>query len=59
MLFWNWRWAWWVTAAMFILNNTFIQGLHVLTFAKYLNTMTNGSQCTIVFSVVGAIICWL
>jgi len=59
MLFWNWRWAWWVTAVMFILNNTFIQGLHVLTFAKYLNTMTGHSQCTIVFSVVGAIICWL
>ena len=25
MLFYNWRWAWYVTAAMFILNNTFIQ----------------------------------
>lgn len=59
MLFWNWRWVWWVTAVMFILNNTFIQGLHVLTFAKYLNTMTGHSECTIVFSVVAAVICWL
>jgi len=25
MLFWNSRWAWWFTAVMFVLNNTFIQ----------------------------------
>lgn len=25
MLFWNQRWAWWLTAIMFVLNNTFIQ----------------------------------
>lgn len=25
MLFWGKKWAWWVTAVMFILNNTFIQ----------------------------------
>lgn len=25
MLYWNWRWVWYVTAAMFLLNNTFIQ----------------------------------
>ena len=29
MLWWNKRWAWWWTAAMFLLNNTFIQALHV------------------------------
>ena len=29
MLFWNYRWAWWLTAVMFILNNTFIQ-VHLL-----------------------------
>jgi len=60
MLFWNQKWAWWFTAVMFILNNTFIQGLHVLTGAKYLNTMTNDTfSCTIIFSVIMAIICWL
>lgn len=59
MLFWGKTWAWYATAVMFILNNTFIQGLHVLVFAKYLNTITNHSQCTIVFAVVAAIICWL
>ena len=25
LLFWNYRWAWWFTAVMFVLNNTFIQ----------------------------------
>lgn len=25
LLFWNSRWAWWFTAVMFVLNNTFIQ----------------------------------
>jgi hypothetical protein len=25
MLFWNKKWAWWFTAVMFVLNNTFIQ----------------------------------
>ncbi|KAF8858129.1 hypothetical protein BDZ45DRAFT_802804 [Acephala macrosclerotiorum] len=51
-------WAWYVTAVMFILNNTFIQGLHVLVSAKYFNTITNHSQCTVVFAAITAIICW-
>lgn len=42
---------------MFILNNTFIQALHVLTIARYLNTMTNHSLCTVNFAVVGAVVC--
>jgi amino acid permease len=25
MLFWGKKWAWWITAFMFIMNNTFIQ----------------------------------
>lgn len=58
MLFWGKSWAWYVTAVMFVLNNTFIQGLHVLTTAKYLNTMSAHSRCTVVFSVIGAIGCW-
>ncbi|KAG4032103.1 hypothetical protein MFRU_007g00170 [Monilinia fructicola] len=53
------RWAWHATAVMFLLNNTFIQGLHVLTTAKYLNTITNHSQCTVVFAVIAAVICWV
>ncbi|KAF1356947.1 transmembrane amino acid transporter protein-domain-containing protein [Delphinella strobiligena] len=59
MLFWGQRWAWWVTAIMFLLNNTFIQGLHCLTGAKYLNTMTNHSVCTIGFSAIVAVIAWI
>ncbi|KAK6595357.1 neutral amino acid [Botrytis cinerea] len=34
-------------------------GLHVLTTAKYLNTITNHSQCTVIFAVVAAVICWV
>jgi hypothetical protein len=40
MLFWGSKWAWYFTAVMFLLNNTFIQGLHVLTISRYLNTMS-------------------
>ncbi|KFA56008.1 hypothetical protein S40293_03980, partial [Stachybotrys chartarum IBT 40293] len=57
------EWAWWATAAMFILNNTFIQGLHVLVGAQYINTITEGTSfnfCqTVVFSVDVTIICWI
>lgn len=49
----------WFTAIMFLLNNTFIQGFHVLTGAKYLNTMTGGSVCTVGFSAIAAVISWL
>ncbi|MCJ1406978.1 hypothetical protein MMC19_001048 [Ptychographa xylographoides] len=59
MLFYNWTWVWYATAVMFILNNTFIQGLHVLTGAKYLNTMTNHSVCTIGFSAIMTVISWI
>ncbi|KAM5352682.1 hypothetical protein ACJ41O_005404 [Fusarium nematophilum] len=62
MLFWGKEWAWWATAVCFILNNTFIQGLHVLVGAKYLNTMTASDDIghcrTVTFSVVVTIICW-
>ncbi len=34
------------------------QGLHVLIGAKYLNTMTNGSMCTVGFSAIMAVISW-
>ena len=44
---------------MFLLNNTMIQGLHVLTGAKYLNTMTNGGMCTVGFSAIMAVICFI
>lgn len=54
MLFWNSKWAWWFTAVMFVLNNTFIQGFHCLVGAKYLNTMSNHSVCTIGFSAIMA-----
>lgn len=58
MLFFNSDIAWWFTAVMFILNNTFIQALHVLVITRYLNTMTNHSECTVVFAVIGAVVSW-
>lgn len=58
MLFFNSNIAWWFTAVMFILNNTFIQGLHVLTITRYLNTMTKHGECTVVFAVIGACVSW-
>lgn len=59
MLYWNSRWAWWFTAVMFVLNNTFIQGFHCLVGAKYLNTVSSHGACTIVFSAVWAILSWV
>ncbi|KAH6621580.1 amino-acid permease [Chaetomium sp. MPI-SDFR-AT-0129] len=62
MLFWNKKWAWWATAVMFLLNNTFIQGLHVLVGAKYLNTMTEADYVgcrTVSFGIVVTVVCWL
>ncbi|KAF2145389.1 uncharacterized protein K452DRAFT_305418 [Aplosporella prunicola CBS 121167] len=59
MLFFNSRVAWWLTGFMFILNNTFIQGLHCLTGANYLNTMSNHGICTIGFSAIVAVISWI
>ena len=57
MLFWNSNIAYWFTAVMFILNNTFIQALHVLTITRYLNTMTDHGLCTVDFAVIGAVVC--
>ncbi|KAJ3577999.1 hypothetical protein NPX13_g2571 [Xylaria arbuscula] len=64
MLFWNKKWAWWFTAVMFVLNNTFIQALHVLTGAKYVNTLIGGNTDAIACQTVSigfivAIISWL
>ncbi|KAM0261831.1 hypothetical protein ACHAQJ_002034 [Trichoderma viride] len=61
MLFWGKEWAWWGTAIMFVLNNTFIQALHVLVGAEYLNTMTASDSIhgcrTVEFGVVVTVIC--
>ncbi|KAI1823060.1 amino acid transporter [Xylaria intraflava] len=64
MLFWNKEWAWWFTAVMFILNNTFIQALHVLTGAKYVNTLIGGEttaiSCqTVTIGLIVALISWI
>ncbi|KAK4946655.1 hypothetical protein LTR66_014265, partial [Elasticomyces elasticus] len=59
MLFWGQKWAWWFTAVMFILNNTFIQARlpkPCLKRSAYLNTITNHGVCTIGFSAIVACI---
>jgi len=48
-----------VTCLFFILNNVFIQALHVLVGARLFNTLSNSSQCTIVFAVIVTIICFV
>ncbi|KZS95173.1 hypothetical protein SISNIDRAFT_439216 [Sistotremastrum niveocremeum HHB9708] len=58
MLFGGSKWAYNATAVMFILNNVFIQALHCLVGAKLLNTLSNGAECTIVFSAIAAILCF-
>ncbi|KAL4755074.1 hypothetical protein BDW72DRAFT_165017 [Aspergillus terricola var. indicus] len=55
-LFWDSKIAWYFTAVMFLLNNTFIQGLHCVVGAEYLNTISNHGTCTVVFSFVVAVI---
>ncbi|KAK3359489.1 amino-acid permease [Lasiosphaeria hispida] len=64
MLFWGKKWAWYATAVMFLLNNTFIQGLHVLVGVKYLETITAGSATNIacrpvVYGIITMLICWV
>lgn len=48
------RWAWYATAFCFLANNILIQGLHVLVGAKYLNTVTNHSICSVGFTAIVA-----
>ncbi|KAJ7243373.1 transmembrane amino acid transporter protein-domain-containing protein [Mycena haematopus] len=59
ILFGGSEWAYNFTAVMFILNNTFIQGLHCLVGAKLLNTLSNSALCTIGFSAITAILCFI
>lgn len=40
MLFWGKKWAWWFTAIMFILNNTFIQVRRSGTPSRFLRVLT-------------------
>ncbi|KAJ4361172.1 hypothetical protein N0V95_002141 [Ascochyta clinopodiicola] len=56
MIFWNQKWAFYFTAVMFILNNTFIMGLHCLVGAKWWNTITGHELCTIGFAAITAVI---
>jgi hypothetical protein len=52
-------WGYEITAIALILNNTFIQGLHTLTGSQIFNELSDHGACTIVFSMVMVIICFL
>ncbi|KAB8238903.1 hypothetical protein ETB97_003916 [Aspergillus alliaceus] len=58
-LFWDSKIAWYLTAVMFLLNNTFIQGLHCLVGAEWLNTISHHGTCTITFSFITAIVSFI
>lgn len=42
-----------------VLVLVFIMGAHVLSFAIAMNAMTDHGACTIIFSVVGMIVCFM
>ncbi|KAK0652797.1 amino acid transporter [Cercophora newfieldiana] len=59
MLFWNKQWAWYVTAVMFLLNNT---ALHIVVGVKYLDTMTGADSVScrpVVYGIIVTFVCWL
>ncbi|KAA8915197.1 hypothetical protein TRICI_002554 [Trichomonascus ciferrii] len=53
------RWGWYFTATMFMLNNTFVCGVHVFTGRNYLETVAPGKVCGVVYGIVVAIVCFL
>ncbi|PWN41759.1 hypothetical protein IE81DRAFT_324256 [Ceraceosorus guamensis] len=48
-----------LTGAALILNNCFIMGLHTLTGSEVLNVLSDHGTCTLVFSIVVLIVCFL
>ncbi|KAH7908151.1 transmembrane amino acid transporter protein-domain-containing protein [Hygrophoropsis aurantiaca] len=58
MLFGGSQWAYNITAVFFLLNNTFIQALHVLVGAELLNTLTDSAACTVLFALTASIACF-
>ncbi|KAJ6437702.1 N amino acid transport system protein [Purpureocillium lavendulum] len=60
LVFGNTDWAYWVTAIMFVGNNS---GLHVVVGGEYLNTVLahwSAPVCkTVLFCLITAILCWV
>lgn len=48
-----------VMAAGSVLILIFISGAHILTFAVAMNALTDYGTCTIIFAVVGLIVCFV
>ncbi|KAI0338348.1 hypothetical protein BDW22DRAFT_1401827 [Trametopsis cervina] len=51
--------AYWLTSIMFVLSNVFGQAFHVLVGAELLNTLSDSGACTMAFTVVTAVLCFL
>lgn len=47
-----------VAAAAQILFFIFLMGAHILTFSIMMNTLTDHGACTVIFCVVGAVLCF-
>lgn len=48
-----------IATAAQILFFIFLMGAHILTFSIMMNTLTDHGACTIIFCLVGAIICFV
>lgn len=48
-----------IMAAGSVLILIFISGAHILTFAIAMNVLTGHGTCTIIFAVIGLIVCFL
>lgn len=49
------RWAYEFSGFMLLANNILLIGFHILTGAKVINTLSDHSQCTVVFSVIATL----
>jgi len=58
-LFGGSRIAYEITAFALIINNCFIMGLHTLTGSQILNAVSEHGTCTLVFTIVILVVCFL
>lgn len=56
-IFGNSKTAYIITIITLVVNNIFIQGLHTLTGATILNTLSEHGTCTLVFSIIICVVC--
>ncbi|TVY29274.1 N amino acid transport system protein [Lachnellula hyalina] len=57
VLFGGKRWAWYFTAALFLLNNVFVSGIHLLIGARYVETISHRGWCAVSITAIMSVIC--